>query len=70
MPLDTLGKLADRGHRLFGSCLACARRYRYELGARNRPSQYDIDLAALVTERGRDCAARYPRKSPGCASRI
>jgi len=55
IPLDTLGKLADRGHRLFGSCLDCARRYRYELGARNQPSQFDIDVGALVAERGRDC---------------
>jgi hypothetical protein len=46
-------QLADRRHRIFGSCLA--RRYRYELGARNQPSQYDIDVGALVAERGRDC---------------
>jgi hypothetical protein len=55
IPLDTLGKLAARRHRLFGSCLDCALRYRYELGARNQPSQYDIDIGALVAERGRDC---------------
>jgi len=30
------------------------RRYRYELGARNQPSQYDIDVGALVAQRGRD----------------
>jgi hypothetical protein len=60
VPLDTLGKLADRGHRLFGSCLDCARRYRYELGARNPPSQYGIDIDALVAERGH--AARGPSR--------
>jgi hypothetical protein len=34
VPLDTLGKLAARRHRLFGSCLDCAWRNRCELGAR------------------------------------
>jgi hypothetical protein len=71
IPLDTLGKLADRGYRPFGSCLDCARRYRYELGARNRPSQYDIDLGALVAERGRDCliVGMEPVLCPRCGSR-
>jgi hypothetical protein len=55
IPLDTLGKVADRGYRPFGSCLDCARRFRYELGARKQPSQCGIDLGALVAERGRDC---------------
>jgi len=71
IPLDTLGKLADRRHRLFGSCLDCARRYRYELGARNQSSQYDIDIGALIAERGRDCliVGMKPVPCPYCGSR-
>jgi hypothetical protein len=71
VPLDTLGKLADRRHRMFGSCLDCARRYRYELGARNQPSQFGIDLGALVAERGRDCliVGIEPVPCPYCDSR-
>jgi hypothetical protein len=66
-----LGKLADRGHRLFGSGLDCARRYRCELGARNQPSQFGIDLGALVAERGRDCliVGMEPVPCPRCRSR-
>jgi hypothetical protein len=56
--LDTLGKLADRGHRLFCSCLRCARAYDPKLGPKNRPSQYDIDLGALIAERGRGVYVR------------
>jgi hypothetical protein len=71
IPLDTLGKLTDRGYRMFGSCLECAGRYDPKLGPRNPPSAYDIDLAALGDERGRDCLVvsmeqvPYPR----CGSR-
>ncbi len=54
VPIDTLGKLVDRGRRLFGSCLDCARRYDPKLGPRNPPSQFDIGLAGLIAERGRN----------------
>jgi hypothetical protein len=66
-----LGRLADRRHRLFGCCVDCARRYRYELGARNQPSQYEMDLGALATERGRDAAivGMEPVPCPRCGSR-
>ena len=64
VPLDTLGKLADRGHRLFGSCLDCALSYRPELGPRNRTSQFDIDLGALIAERGRECEIVGMRRVP------
>ena len=69
--LDTLGRLAARRHSLFGSCLDCARRYRYELGARNQPSQFDIEIGALVAERGRDCliVGMEPVMCPPCGSR-
>jgi hypothetical protein len=58
IPFDTPGKLANRGHRLFGSYLDCARRYRYELGARNPPSQFDINIDALVANAGVTLEAR------------
>jgi hypothetical protein len=71
VPLDTLGKLADRGFRLFGSCLDCARRYDPKLGPLRPPSYYDIDLAKLVAERGRDCLIfdMDPVPCPRCGSR-
>jgi hypothetical protein len=71
VPLDTLGKLADRRHRLFGSCPDCARSYRMALGPANQPSQFDIDIAALIAERGRDCliVGMAPVPCPRCGSR-
>jgi hypothetical protein len=41
------------------------------LGPRNRPTQYDIDLGALVAERGRDCpiVGMEPVPFPQCGSR-
>jgi hypothetical protein len=71
VPLDTLGKLADRGFRLFGSCLDCSRRYDPKLGPLSPPSSFDIDLGALVAERGRECeiVGMPPVPCPRCATR-
>jgi hypothetical protein len=50
--LDTLGKLLERGYGMFGTCLDCVRLYRMDAPAEQRISDFDIDLAKLVAERG------------------
>jgi hypothetical protein len=61
-PQESLRRAAD---------LDCARRYRPELGPGNRPSLFDIDLAALIAERGREClvVGMPPVPCPRCGSR-
>ena len=55
--LDTLGELHRHGHGLFGWCSECGSPSRYweDVKARRTPKQamFDIDLAALIRERGR-----------------
>ncbi len=53
--LDTLGWLHRYGHGLFGWCRRWSSRYR--MAARpedNPPASFDIDVAALIAERGAD----------------
>ncbi|HEV2545835.1 MAG TPA: hypothetical protein VGU20_00705 [Stellaceae bacterium] len=53
---DTLGKLRRQGHALFGWCSACGSPSRYwdDVKARRAPrrAKFDVDLDALVSERG------------------
>ncbi len=73
--LDTLGKLNRYGHGLFGWCSACgsASRYWDDVRARRtpKPAMFDIDLAALIRERGKDRAVvgLAPVPCPRCGSR-
>jgi hypothetical protein len=55
VPLDTLGKLADRRHRLLGYCLICRK-------------SFDVALDLLIRARGRDCeiVGMKPLKCPRC----
>jgi hypothetical protein len=55
--LDTLGKLVTHGVGLSGLCNTCASGYWEEVRARRmpKPSSFDVDLAALIAERGDDC---------------
>jgi hypothetical protein len=52
IPLDTLGKLADRGYRMFGLCLDCAGRYDPKLGfpKTGRANTTSISLRSLPRE--------------------
>jgi hypothetical protein len=56
--LDTLGKLYQHGHGLFGWCSECGSpsRYREDVRAGRLPQRamFDVDLGALIRERGRD----------------
>ena len=49
--LDTLGKLKEHRHGLVGHCAECAALY-WKDTAHARPSSFDIDLDALIAERG------------------
>ena len=57
--LDTLGKLYQHGHGMFGWCSECGSPSRYWDDVRARrapdPAMFDIDLGALIRERGREC---------------
>jgi hypothetical protein len=55
VPLDTLGKLADRSCHLFGDCLICRK-------------SFDVALDLLIRTRGRDCeiVGMKPLKCSGC----
>jgi hypothetical protein len=57
--LDTLGKLHSHGHGLFGWCIHCGSASRYwndvRAGRAPKPAMFDIDLAALIRERGEGC---------------
>jgi hypothetical protein len=51
--LDTLGRLHARGYGLFGSCTDCAQLYRMaDAPERRVPSNFDIDLGALIASAG------------------
>jgi hypothetical protein len=67
--LDTLGRLADHGHGLAGWCLDCAARYRPSApAAEQRRAGFDIDIAALIAERGADAkiVGLRPPPCPRC----
>jgi hypothetical protein len=59
--LDTLEKLHRHARGLFGWCSDCGSlsRYREDVKARRTPTRtmFDIDLPALIRERGEQCAA-------------
>jgi len=58
--LETLGKLWEHGHGMFGWCSECGSSSRYWADVRAhhtpQPATFDIDLAALIRQRGRECA--------------
>ena len=54
--LDTLQKLMDHGHGLFGDCLACRR-------------SFDISLPALIAERGGNSGAHEAGAVPALRCR-
>jgi hypothetical protein len=69
--LDTLGKLYAHGHSLVGWCLDCAGRYRPAMPAGEQlRSSFDIDMPALISERGADAAVvgLRPPPCPRCGS--
>ena len=55
--LDTLGRLYEHGHSLFGYCLRCR-------------SSFDIDMVALIAERGPNSqvVGMVPIPCPRCGS--
>ena len=72
--LDTLGKLHHHGHGLFGWCSDCGSPSRYwdDVKARRvpKPAIFDIDLAVLIRERGKECpvVSLAPVVCPRCGS--
>jgi hypothetical protein len=67
--LDTLGKLHERGHGMFGVRLDCASLYRMDVPAAQRISaEFDIDLRKLVEKYGADanCIRMPPVRCPRC----
>jgi len=58
--LETLGKLWQHGHGMFGWCSECGFPSRYWADVRAQPRlisiSRDIDLAALIRQRGRNAA--------------
>jgi len=67
--LDTLGRLYATGHGLFGFCTDCAKLYRMaDPPERCVPSNFDVDLAKLIEERGADCSVIHmaPVACPRC----
>ncbi len=51
--IDTLGALLAHGHGLFGWCEDCAETYdKTLLPVIQRPAIFEIDLTALIAERG------------------
>jgi hypothetical protein len=69
--LDTIGKLYAHGHGLHGWCLECAARYRPGVPAAQQPrAGFDVDMAALIAERGADAAivGMPPPPCPRCGS--
>jgi hypothetical protein len=67
--LDTLVKLLERGYGMFGTCLDCVRLYRMDVPAEQQvSSDFDIDLAKLVAERGAasSCIRMPPVPCPRC----
>jgi hypothetical protein len=73
--LDTLRKLWQHGHGMFGWCSDCGSPSRYWMDVRagRTPSRamFDVDLGALIRERGGDCLVLglEPVACPRCGSR-
>jgi hypothetical protein len=70
--LDTLGKLHAHGYSLWGWCRDCAKLYRMGQRAEERVlAAFDIDMAALIAERGADHSfiRMAPVPCPRCGSR-
>lgn len=70
--IDTLGKLLEHGFRLFTSCSDCAAAYRRDLPPTvQQQSDFDIDLPALIAERGPDSPAvrMAPLPCPRCGGK-
>jgi len=57
--LDTIGKLYRHGHGVFGWCSDCGSPSRYWEDVRARrtpqPAMFEIELPALIRDRGADC---------------
>jgi predicted nucleic-acid-binding Zn-ribbon protein len=73
--LDTLGKLYQHGHELFGWCSECGSPSRYwdNVKARRAPPRaiFDIDVTALIRDHGEDSpvVGMTPMRCPRCGSR-
>jgi hypothetical protein len=70
--LDTLGRLRDHGYGMFGTCLDCSALYRMDAPAAECiGGSFDIDLGALIAERGADAPVirMEPVPCPRCGSR-
>jgi hypothetical protein len=69
--LDTLGRVAAHGHGLVGWCLDCSARYRPATPAAEQPrAGFDVDMAALIAERGAEAhvVGLRPPPCPRCGS--
>jgi hypothetical protein len=69
--LDNIGKLYAHGRSLDGWCLDGAGRYRPATPAVERVrSSFDVDIAALIAQRGADApiVGLQPPPCPRCAS--
>ena len=72
--IDTLGAMQRHGYGMFGWCCDCGAPSKYWADLKSRrtpkPAMFDIDLAALIRERGKDSRvvglARVP--CPRCGS--
>jgi hypothetical protein len=72
--LDTLGRLYQHGHGMFGWCTACGSALRYwadlKAGRNPQPSIFDIDIAVLIRERSESSSVvgMAPARCPRCGS--
>jgi hypothetical protein len=69
--IATLGQLRAHQHGLFGYCNDCGDKYGMDVPAeRRRGGLFDIDLDALIAERGADCriVGLPPVPCPRCGS--
>jgi hypothetical protein len=69
--LDTLAKLHAHGHGLDGWCLDCSARYRPATPAAEQArAGFDVDIAALIAERGAEAGivGLRPPVCPRCGS--
>ena len=72
--IDTLGAMQRHGYGMFGRCCDCGAPSMYWADLKSRrtpmPAMFDIDLAALAHERGKDCrvVGLAPIPCPRCGS--
>jgi hypothetical protein len=70
--IDTLGAMQRRGYGLFGWCGDCGAPSSYWTDVRRTPKRaiFDIDIAALIRERGADASivSMPPTRCPRCGS--